>query len=106
MNYLFDDYDAASGQMTTLVDLPPRPEPIDSPNPMVVKFGPGPAGITCCDCVHLHGFRQSATWYKCELRAWKSKGGKYPGTIYPGKDHRVRWPACAKFEERKDEAAS
>ena len=91
-------------------DLPPvveRPSPIESEhsvNPCVDTFGLGPEGRICRDCIHLHGFKQSATWYKCDLRKWRSKGGKYPGTIYPGKDHRVRYPACARFEERKDES--
>lgn len=77
------------------------PGPLGPPsvNPCVTRFGSGPEGKQCYSCVHLHGFKQSATWYKCELRAWKAKASN---TIYPGKDHRVRWPACAKWEERKE----
>lgn len=89
-------------------DLPPIVEPVapveqeKSVNPCIDMFGPGPAGAICRDCIHLHGFRQSKIWYKCSLRAWTSKGGKNAGTVYPGGDHRVRWPACAKFELRSD----
>src|SRR6266568_7707377 len=67
-----------------------------NPNPCVTKFGPGPQGAVCKDCIHLHGFKQSATWYKCDLRKWKAKSS---GTIYSGKDHRVNWPACGRYEK-------
>jgi hypothetical protein len=80
----------------------PKPAPEHSVNPCIDMYGPGPEGRICRDCVHLQGFKQSATWYKCTKRAWKTKGGKYPGTVYPGPDHRVRYPACAKFEEREE----
>ena len=59
-------------------------------NPCIPAFGPGPEGATCGSCVHL--FRQggtAGTYYKCELR--RVTGG-------PGTAHRVRWPACARFE--------
>lgn len=74
---------------------PPDRSNIYPENPCIALYGPGPEGKQCKDCVHLHSFKQSATWHKCELRQWKSKRGKYPGG-----DHRVRWRACAKFEER------
>lgn len=96
---LFDEWDAAIVVPQPTVEVP------TNPNPCVVEFGLGPAGRKCEDCVHLKGFQQSATWYKCEKRQWKTKGGKYPGTIYPGGDHRVRYQACALFEERKEEDA-
>src|SRR4051812_48289431 len=80
----------------------PAPAPEHSVNPCIDMYGPGPESSICRGCVHLHGFQQSTTSYKCAKRAWKTKGGKYPGTTYPGGDHRVRWPACAKFEEREE----
>lgn len=63
-------------------------------NPCVVAFGPGPAGASCRSCVHL--FAQGGVagrYYKCELR--RVTGG-------PGTDHRVGWPACARFEAAAD----
>jgi hypothetical protein len=93
MNLFGDDWEQAI--------VPSAPEiPVEkSVNPCIDAYGPGPAGAICRDCVHL----QSATWYKCDMRAWKSKGGKNAGTVYPGGDHRVRWKACARFELRPDE---
>lgn len=60
-------------------------------NPCVIAYGPGPGGKTCGDCAHL--FMQGGVagrYYKCGLRL--NTGG-------PATDHRVRWPACAKFED-------
>ncbi len=74
-----------------------------NPNPMITRYGRGPAGKECGDCVHLRCFRQSATWYKCALREWQTKSGKYPGTRYPGTDHRVHFPACARFEQNLED---
>lgn len=61
-------------------------------NPCIPAFGPGPEGRICRDCTHL--FRVGGVagrYYKCDLRV--RTGG-------PGSDHRVRWPACARFEEQ------
>lgn len=60
-------------------------------NPMLALVGPDPEGRTCGGCSHL--FLQGGTagrYYKCDLRA--VTGG-------PLTDHRVRWPACSRFEE-------
>lgn len=63
-------------------------------NPCVLAYGPGPEGRICGDCVHLFARGDTAgTYYKCDLRRF-SNG--------PATDHRVRWAACAKFEERSD----
>lgn len=59
-------------------------------NPMVRAFGPGPEGARCRDCRHLRMKSFARTYYKCNLRV---------DTNGPGTDHRVRWPACAKFEK-------
>lgn len=61
-------------------------------NPCLIAFGPGPDGKRCGSCSHL--FAQggvAGTYYKCDLR--KNTGG-------PATDHRYRWPACARYEER------
>lgn len=60
-------------------------------NPMLAVAGPGPEGRRCGDCVHLRMQGGVAgRYYKCELRG--ITGG-------PLTDHRVRWPACGRFEE-------
>jgi len=63
-------------------------------NPCVRYFGAGPEGVTCEGCVHLFGVQYSRVYYKCDLRP--ISGG-------PGTDHRVRWPACAKYEPGENE---
>lgn len=61
-------------------------------NPCVAAFGPGPDGRVCGDCVHIWARGDTAgTYYKCDLR--RVTGGA-------ASDHRVGWPACARFEER------
>lgn len=62
-------------------------------NPMLKTAGPGPAGATCKTCCHLlKDHHQSTHYYKCELR------GVTRGTAT---DHRVNWPACAKFSPER-----
>lgn len=61
-------------------------------NPCVLFYGEGPEGRICFDCVHF--FKQpgtAGTYYKCDLRRV---------TRGPASDHRARWPACARFEDR------
>jgi hypothetical protein len=65
---------------------PPRKR---SANPMVRTWGEGPAGVACAKCSHLFARQFAGRYYKCDLR--KLSNG-------PGTDHRVNWPACAKFE--------
>ena len=63
-------------------------------NPVRVALGPGPEGAICGDCTHFYRVGGVAgRYYKCDLR--KNTGG-------PATDHRVRWPACAKYEERSE----
>lgn len=91
-----------------MFDIPPieLPEPEkptkvakrDMPNPCIALHGPGPEGRQCKDCCHLVHFRQAASWYKCELRTGKQSRWGSVGT-----DHKVRWSACGKFEEAKNE---
>jgi ribosomal protein L37AE/L43A len=60
-------------------------------NPMVALHGHYP-GHECKECSHLRPVRMARTYWKCDLR---------PLTHGPATDHRVHWPACAKFEERR-----
>jgi len=53
---------------------------------MVARYGVGPDGATCGDCVHLlreGGYER--TYIKCRLRGM---------THGHGTDHRAKWPAC------------
>ena len=59
-------------------------------NPMLV-FGPGPEGKRCGDFDHLRDYHYAKHYYKCNEREYSASART---------DHRVRWPACAKFEER------
>lgn len=62
-------------------------------NPMLVVVGKDPENRRCADCAHLFMVGGvSGRYYKCDLR--RVTGG-------PATDHRVNWPACAKFEEDK-----
>ena len=57
-------------------------------NPCIAFFGAGPTGQSCKACKHLS--RVHKGYIKCDLRHH---------TNGPGSDHRVNWPACAKFEK-------
>jgi hypothetical protein len=59
-------------------------------NPMLGHCGLGPDGAKCATCVHLARIIYARTYYKCELRR---------NTHGPATDHRVRWPACGRYEE-------
>lgn len=61
-------------------------------NPCISLYGPGPTAALCRTCSHLIRSKPRAhTYYKCELR-----------TITGGAatDHRLRWPACARYQEQ------
>lgn len=68
------------------------PELIGNRNLMVRKFGLGPDGVRCKSCRFLVSRRpgQNSYW-KCEKRG--ITGG-------PATDHRVRYDACALYQER------
>lgn len=72
----------------------PAIEKMPPVNPCVQVYGPGPEGKQCQDCRYLVGFCKGQVYYKCLLRRL---------TNSPASDHRVRWPACAKFEQRKSD---
>jgi hypothetical protein len=62
-----------------------------APNPLVRLFGKGPEGATCKTCHHawLKDYHDKRYW-KCELR---------PHTFGAGTDIRLKWDACARYEE-------
>jgi hypothetical protein len=55
------------------------------------KFGKGPDGAICRDCVNCYTHRLSKSYTKCKL--FGHTGG-------PGTDWNQKWPACGKFQER------
>lgn len=60
-------------------------------NPCVAVFGTGPEGVQCKTCVHLRTTPTTqGKYYKCDL--CKCTRGR-------ATDHKVRWPACARYEE-------
>jgi len=64
-------------------------------NPCIALFGTGPEGVTCENCMHLERYHQAAYWQKCALRqAHKNR--------HVHGDHRVRWPACARYEQQPE----
>jgi hypothetical protein len=70
----------------------PGPMRLSDPNPQIARFGPGPVGATCADCVHLLRYHQVARWNKCALR--KIDPLKDGGST----DQKAGWPACAKYQ--------
>lgn len=78
--------------MTDQMDLFPANEPakgVESMNPMVKAYGHGPEGAICKTCSHLLIKHYAGTYRKCEYRK---------NTNSSATDHRVRWPACSKYE--------
>ncbi len=85
----------ATGAQQPLLDWNDLPiKGLDSPNPCVLAYGPGPEGATCGQCALIAGVQHARTYWKCRLR--KNTNG-------PGSDHKRGWPACAKFEMRQGE---
>lgn len=58
-------------------------------NPCVRIYGADPEGRTCKSCVNLYSRHFAKVYHKCKLRK-ETRGA--------GSDHRVNWPACAKYE--------
>lgn len=48
----------------------------------------------CGNCTHFYIHGRAGRYFKCDLN--RCSGG-------PGTDWKFKWPACGKFEERKDE---
>lgn len=60
-----------------------------SVNPMIVVHGPDPQDRQCQYCEHLKCLHYNRrNYYKCDLRV--ITGGA-------ATDHRLKWPACARF---------
>jgi len=77
-----------------LYDWNDQPIRVPSPgeNPCITKYGIGPIGWHCKECAHLIRVGGHARDYrKCDLR--KITNGK-------ASDHKVSWPACARFEKK------
>jgi hypothetical protein len=72
----------------------PAPAAPTSPNPCVTLYGSDPQERQCKECAQLAAIAVGRTIYKCRLRK---------NTRSPRTDHRLRWPACAKFEQRTGE---
>jgi hypothetical protein len=89
---LFDLPEAPASQSAALPEKPVKVAR-DEPNPCIEVYGPGPAGQTCQGCRQIAGISMSKVYYKCRLR--QNTHGKKT-------DHKLRWPACAKFEPRPE----
>ena len=64
-------------------------------NPCIALYGAGATGKKCKTCVHCrYPLMYAAKHWKCDLRKLSH------GTAT---DHRVSWPACGRYEERKEE---
>lgn len=64
-------------------------------NPLLAVYGPGPDGAKCGTCVHIFAWGDVAgRYYKCELR-------RVSRSVVT--DHRVRWPACGRYEKETDD---
>ncbi len=63
------------------------------PNPMIQRYGKGPADKKCRECEHLICFcyPSGRRFYKCSLRSLSHSSSS---------DHRLKWNACAMFKER------
>jgi hypothetical protein len=64
---------------------------VQNANPCVNLYGAGPDGRLCKDCSHFFAVLADKTYLKCDQRKI---------THGAGSDHRARWSACKKFEER------
>jgi hypothetical protein len=77
-------------QLSFLRDAP-KLDNLKSNNPML-KWGPGPAGRKCKECIHIVAHHPRAKRYlKCRKRGITSGAGT---------DHRANWHCCAYFEAR------
>ena len=83
----------------TLFDMPAVV--VSEPNPCVALYGPGPAGVNCGRCAHLlaRQGRSGRRWYKCALRRSSQDLGRLGAA---STDHRGKWNACGRFEERTE----
>lgn len=72
----------------------PKAAPAPNVNPCIALYGPGP-GNSCRGCIHLRYLPyHDKKYWKCDLRKL---------THGSGSDHKVGWPACGRYEQRKGE---
>lgn len=57
-------------------------------------------GKSCKDCKYCFGYQQSRVWYKCSL--WLKLCFPHGGHS-EASDIRLKWTACTKFEEERDD---
>ena len=63
-------------------------------NPCIALYGAGPEDTTCKDCIHLrYPHNYPTRHWKCDLRKL---------THGTATDHKVNWPACARYEKRTE----
>ncbi|MCL6548897.1 MAG: hypothetical protein K6T30_08310 [Alicyclobacillus sp.] len=81
-------------QATLGIEVPVDLAKFDN-NPMVRLHGYGPPNALCKSCKHIRRktVYSGKHYYKCEYRG---------NTNGPGTDHRLKWRACALFEERQN----
>jgi hypothetical protein len=85
---LFEEWDQPQGEIKPLIEVKPPPA---YDNPCMATYGKGPVDKQCKDCAQLMGICMAKTYYKCRLR--ENTHGK-------ATDHKLHWPACARFEQR------
>jgi len=78
------------GEFTAPPKKSKKPAFAEKVNPCLAVYGAGPEGAKCGTCVHLVKAYYSKVYYKCDLRELSHSATT---------DHRVRWPACGKYEE-------
>lgn len=74
------------------IAVPQSAKPDKDTNPCIALYGPGPDGQTCKNCSLIAGLGLSKTYYKCRIRK---------NTHSAKTDHKLKWQACAKFEQRE-----
>ena len=73
--------------------IPEPTKPAKGENPCIALYGKGPEDKKCGECALLVGIAHSRTFYKCRLR--KNTNG-------PASDHKRKYPACGRFEQRTE----
>lgn len=75
------------------ITVPEKPAKTDKGvNPCLAVYGTGPEGQKCKGCTLIAAIGVSKNYYKCRLRKL---------THSASSDHKLRWPACGKFEQRE-----
>lgn len=62
-------------------------------NPMLKLHGRHPEQKSCKGCIHIYSRSISKNYYKCDL--WSK------GTASPSDDHKLKWPACNKYQSEQ-----